>query len=144
MPMIHLTLPAGVLDQSARRDIQNTLAATLLRWEGAPDTAFFRAQAWCRVDEVPADAFAALEDELPRFRVDVTVPEGGLSQRRKEGLIKEVTEQVLAAAGLTDTDALRVWVLVHDQPEGTWGAGGAVVRFQELKALAQSQRSVQH
>jgi hypothetical protein len=27
-------------------EVQNTLAATLLKWEGAPDTAFFRAQAW--------------------------------------------------------------------------------------------------
>ena len=77
---------------------------------------------------------------MPRFRVDVTVPEGALSDRRKTGLIKEVTSLVLGAAGLSDADALRVWVLIHEQPEGTWGAGGAVVRFSELAALANSQR----
>lgn len=141
MPMIQLTLPAGVLAEPTRRDVQKTLAATLLKWEGAPETAFFRAQAWSRVDEVSGDGFAALEDDAPRFRVDVTVPEGALSQRRKKGLVKEVTEQVLVAAGLTEADALRVWVLVHEQPEGTWGAAGNIIRFQQLAALAKAERA---
>ncbi|MFF4024680.1 MULTISPECIES: tautomerase family protein [Nocardia] len=60
--------------------------------------------------------------------------------RRKAGLVTDVTEQVLAAAGLADGDAWRVWVLIHEQPEGTWGAGGSVVKFKELAALAQGQR----
>ncbi|MFC9361796.1 4-oxalocrotonate tautomerase family protein [Rhodococcus sp. NPDC057014] len=85
-------------------------------------------------------AFAALEDDLPRFRVDVTVPAGALSDRRTQGLITEVTAEVLAAAGLGEADGLRVWVLVHEQPEGTWGAAGQVVRFSELAALAREQR----
>lgn len=137
MPIIQLTLPTGVLDDITLRDLQKTLAATLLKWEGAPDTAFFRAQAWCLIDEVPAGRFLALEDDLPRFRVDVTVPEGAVSQRRKDGLVKEVTELLAAAAGLPGAEALRVWVLIHDQPEGTWGAGGTVIRFRDLKAKAQ-------
>jgi phenylpyruvate tautomerase PptA (4-oxalocrotonate tautomerase family) len=140
MPMIELTLPAGVLSAERRRDVQKTLAATLLKWEGAPDTAFFRAQAWSRVDEWSGDAFAALEDDEPRFRLDVTVPEGGLSQRRKEGLVKEATANVLDAVGLTEADALWVWVLIHEQTEGTWGAGGNVVRFAEIAALAKAER----
>ncbi|NKY43422.1 tautomerase family protein [Nocardia cerradoensis] len=140
MPMIHLTVPAGVLTGPTRDELLRSLPKTLLKWEGAPDTAFFRAQAWCRVEDVAAGGFAALEDDLPRFRVDVTVPEGGLSQRRKAGLVTEVTEQVLTAAGLTDGDAWRVWVLIHEQPEGTWGAAGSIVRFKELASLAQGQR----
>lgn len=138
MPMIELTVPAGVFTDSARRELQNALAATLLKWEGAPDTDFFRAQSWSRIDEVPGDRFAALQDDLARMRVDVTVPEGALSARRKEGLVKDVTAQILAAAGLSTGDALRVWVLIHEQPEGTWGAAGAIVRFEDLKAAAQT------
>ncbi|MFZ2530222.1 MAG: tautomerase family protein [Rhodococcus sp. (in: high G+C Gram-positive bacteria)] len=72
--------------------------------------------------------------------MDVTVPEGGLSPRRKAGLVADVTELVLTAAGLTEAEGLRVWVLVHEQPEGTWGAAGNIVKFQELAALAQGQR----
>ncbi|MFI6865766.1 4-oxalocrotonate tautomerase family protein [Nocardia sp. NPDC050406] len=140
MPMIQLTLPAGVLTAAARGELMKSLPATLLKWEGAPDTAFFRAQAWCRIEEVAEGGFAAMEDDQPRFRVDVTVPEGALSDRRKAGLIKEATDQVLAAAGLGEADALRVWVLIREQAEGTWGAAGNVVQFKELAALAQAQR----
>ncbi|MEV6059169.1 tautomerase family protein [Nocardia asteroides] len=136
MPMIQLTLPAGVLSAEARAQLPQTLTTTLLHWEGAPDNAFFRAQAWCRIDETPAGAFVTGEDDLPRFRVDVTVPEGALSDRRKAGLVDQVTTDVRTAAGLTEADALRVWVLIHEQPEGTWGAGGNIIRFAELKALA--------
>ncbi|MEU1210158.1 tautomerase family protein [Nocardia sp. NPDC005825] len=140
MPMIHLTVPAGVLTGQARAELLKSLPKSLLKWEGAPDTAFFRAQAWCRVEEVADGGFAALEDDLPRFRVDVTVPEGGLSDRRKAGLVAEVTERILAAAGLAEGDSWRVWVLIREQPEGTWGAAGNIVKFKELATLAQAQR----
>ncbi|MFE7743750.1 4-oxalocrotonate tautomerase family protein [Nocardia sp. NPDC057455] len=141
MPMIQLTLPSGTLSAEARSGLLKSLPETLLKWEGAPDNPFFRAQAWCRLEEVADGGFAALGDDLPRFRIDVTVPAGALSDRRKAGLIEEVTEQVLVAAGLAEGDALRVWVLIHEQPEGTWGAAGNVVKFQELAALAQEQRA---
>ena len=75
MPMIQLTLPAGVLSADVRSGLQKTLAATLLQWEGAPDSAFFRAQAWCRIDEVPGGGFVNAEDDLPRF--------GSMSRCRK-------------------------------------------------------------
>jgi hypothetical protein len=56
MPMIQLTMPMGVLDESARSAVRRALAATLLKWEGAPDTAFFRSQAWSKIDETPGGA----------------------------------------------------------------------------------------
>ncbi|MGX1134454.1 phenylpyruvate tautomerase PptA (4-oxalocrotonate tautomerase family) [Streptomyces glaucescens] len=64
------------------------------------------------------------------------MPQGALSERRKAGLVEDATKTVLAAAGLTPAEALRVWVLVHEQPDGTWGAGGSVVRHADLVALA--------
>jgi phenylpyruvate tautomerase PptA (4-oxalocrotonate tautomerase family) len=70
--------------------------------------------------------------------VDVRVPVGALSDRRKAGLVQEATALVLEAAGLGEADALRVWVLIHEQPEGTWGAGGQIVKFADLKAAAQA------
>ncbi|MFI9842398.1 hypothetical protein ACIHFD_35560 [Nonomuraea sp. NPDC051941] len=42
--------------------------------------------------ELPARAQTTAEDDLPRFRVDVTVPEGALSDRRKSGLAKDATD----------------------------------------------------
>ncbi|MFE5792963.1 4-oxalocrotonate tautomerase family protein [Streptomyces sp. NPDC056503] len=141
MPMIRLTVPTGALTDQGRATIQRDLAAVLLRWEGAPDTAFFRAQAWSYLTELPEGAQKTAEDDAPRFLVEVTVPQGALSERRKAGLVEEATATVLAAAGLTPDQALRVWVLVHEQPEGTWGAGGSVVRHADLVALAKGQRA---
>ena len=127
MPMIRLTVPAGALTEEGRANVQRDLAAVLLRWEGAPDTAFFRAQAWSYLVELPAGAQTTAEDDAPRLLVEVTVPQGALSERRKAGLVQDATKTVLAAAGLTPDDAPRVWVLVHEQPDGTWGAGGSVI-----------------
>lgn len=141
MPMIRLTAPAGALTDEGRRSVQRDLAAALLRWEGAPDTAFFRAQAWSHLLELPEGAQTTAEDEAPRFLVEVTVPQGALSERRKAGLVEDATRTVLSAAGLTPDDAPRVWVLVHEQPDGTWGAGGSVVRYADLVALAQGERA---
>ncbi|MGW0877808.1 tautomerase family protein [Streptomyces sp. NPDC002740] len=137
MPMIRLTVPAGALTAEGRTTVQRDLASVLLRWEGAPDTAFFRAQAWSYLVELPAEAQTTAEDDAPRFLVEVTVPQGALSERRKTGLVEGATKTVLSAAGLGPDDALQVWVLVHEQPDGTWGAGGSVIRYADLVALAQ-------
>ncbi|MEU0407905.1 tautomerase family protein [Streptomyces griseorubiginosus] len=137
MPMIRLTAPAGALTEDGRESVQRDLAAALLRWEGAPDTAFFRAQAWSYLVELPTGTQTTAEDDTPRFLVEVTVPQGALSDRRKAGLVEEATKVVLAAAALAPEEAIRVWVLVHEQPDGTWGAGGSVIRYADLVALAQ-------
>lgn len=141
MPMIRLTAPTGSLTDQGRTTVQRDLAAVLLRWEGAPDTAFFRAQAWSYLVELAEGAQTTAEDDSPRFLVEVTVPHGALSERRKAGLVEDATKTVLAAAGLAQDDALRVWVLVHEQPDGTWGAGGSVIRYADLVALAKEQRT---
>src|SRR5687768_18118782 len=46
MPMIELTAPAGALTEAGRKSVQRDLATLLLKWEGAPDNAFFRSVAW--------------------------------------------------------------------------------------------------
>ncbi|WP_049572301.1 tautomerase family protein [Nocardiopsis sp. SBT366] len=136
MPMIRLTCPAGALTEQGRADVQRDLAAALLQWEGAPDTDFFRAQAWSYLEELPAGAQTTSGDAEPRFLVNVTVPQGALSERRRAGLVQNATRIVLEAAGLAQDQALRVWVLIHEQPEGTWGAGGSIVRLADLAAMA--------
>lgn len=136
MPQIQLTVPVGALTDEGSATIQKTLAGVLLKWEGAPDNAFFRAQAWSYLHELPTRTQVTAEDDEPRFRVDVTVPAGALDDRRKSGLVEEVTQAVLEAAGLEAGDALRVWVLINEQADGTWGAGGSIFRYADLVALA--------
>ena len=142
MPKIDLTFSAGALSDDAKRELPRELAAAMLRWEGAPDTEFFQSIMWVHVHELPAQAVNAAGAPVtePHFRVDVTVPEGALSERRKEGAVKELTEAVMEAAGLDESAGLRVWVIVREVPEGNWGAGGQVVRFSQLRETAQRER----
>jgi phenylpyruvate tautomerase PptA (4-oxalocrotonate tautomerase family) len=127
MPMIDLTYPATVL----------------LRAERAPDTEFFRGITWCYVHELPAEMVLAAGRPVaaPTFRIEVTTPEGALSERRRAELVAEATRVVRERAGLSEEDAMRVWVLCHEVPEGRWGAAGHVVQFQQLLAAAKSERA---
>jgi phenylpyruvate tautomerase PptA (4-oxalocrotonate tautomerase family) len=143
MPMIELTYPQGALDAEAKETLVDELATKLLSREGAPDTDFFRSITWVYVNEVPAGSLAVGgrdTDAEPRFRVQVTVPEGALSERRKAGLVADVHEVVSAAAGLGEAESLHVWTLIRDVPEGNWGAAGQLVRFQQLAEAAKSER----
>ena len=142
MPMIDIKLPKGALDEQTRATLADRLTTTLLKWEKAPDTEFFRAISWTHVHELAADAThdANGPDAPPHFLLDVTTPQGALSDRRREEMTKEMTQQVLEAAGLAPEDGMRVWIIMHEVPEGSWGAGGAVIRFEQLRAAAQQQR----
>lgn len=144
MPQIQLTVPAEALTADGSATIQADLAACLLKWEGAPATDFFRSLAWAYLNELPAGAQITAADTEPRFRVDVTVPEGALDDKRKAGLVEEVTDIVLNAADLTPDQALRVWVLIHEQADGTWGAGGQIFRYADLVALASAAAGDRH
>lgn len=142
MPLIDLTYPAGTFTAEARATLADDLTTVLLRAERAPDTDFFRSIAWVHVHELPEGCVLAAGRPVtePTFRVQVTIPEGALSARRKAELVSEATRVVLTAAGLGEADALRVWVLVSEVPDGNWGAGGQIVRFADLVAYATAER----
>jgi phenylpyruvate tautomerase PptA (4-oxalocrotonate tautomerase family) len=142
VPKLDLTYPAGALSEDAKRELPAQLGAAMLRWEGAPDTEFFRSITWTHVHELPADAVFTADGpaELSQFVVDVTVPAGALSDRRKSGLVEEFTKLVRDAAGLGEQDALRIWVVIDEVPDGNWGAAGQIIRFEELRQTAQAER----
>ena len=142
MPKIDLTYSAGALSPEAKAELPGKLAATLLRWEKAPDTEFFRSISWTHVHELAADSThdGNGPDAPPHFVIDVTTPEGALSDRRRAEMTKEMTAQVLEAAGLSAEDGIRVWILMHEVAEGSWGAAGGIVRFEQLREAARQQR----
>jgi phenylpyruvate tautomerase PptA (4-oxalocrotonate tautomerase family) len=142
MPLVELSCPAGTLTPEGRTAVANELTTKMLKWEGAPDTEFFRGITWVHVTELPQEAVysAGKPVELPVFRVNVSVPEGALSERRKAGLVEDFTATLSEAGGLSVDDGLRVWVLIHEIPEGNWGAAGQIVRFEQLRAAAKAAR----
>jgi phenylpyruvate tautomerase PptA (4-oxalocrotonate tautomerase family) len=141
MPKLDLTIPAESLSDEAQQELARELGATLLRWEGAPDTEFFRSITWTHVHALPAESIQTPDGVAePHAVVDITVPSGALSERRKAGLVEDVTQVVLKATGWGDGAAVRVWTLIHEVPDGNWGAAGAVVRFDQLREAAKAER----
>jgi phenylpyruvate tautomerase PptA (4-oxalocrotonate tautomerase family) len=142
MPMIELTYPKGAIAPDARDGLLDELATKLLEAEKAPDTDFFRSITWVYANEIdPADlAVGGRSGGEPRFRVQVTVPDGALSDRRKGILVDSANQAVLRAAGLPESEGLRVWTLIREVPEGNWGAAGRQVRYQALVEAAAAER----
>ena len=123
-----------------RRELPE-LGATLLRWEGAPDTEFFRQITWAHLIELPlrGDPHPRRRGRAARGGRDQR-PRGALNERRKAGLVDEATADVLEATGWGDDAALRVWVLINEVPEGNWGAGKQIIHFEQLREAAKAER----
>jgi phenylpyruvate tautomerase PptA (4-oxalocrotonate tautomerase family) len=88
---------------------------------------------------MPADAVnrGGVPTASPTYRVEATVPAGAMSQRRKQGLVADVTDLLLTAED-GDRDPMRVWVLITELPNGNWGAAGQVIDFDELRKAARA------
>ena len=142
MPMIELTYPKGSIAPEAREELLEELATKLLEAEKAPDTEFFRSITWVYANEIEPEALAVggKPGGEPRFRVQITVPEGALSDRRKGILVDSVNQAVLGAAELPESEGLRVWTLIREVPDGNWGAAGQQIRYKQLVELAAGER----
>ena len=142
MPLFDVFYPAGTFTPKARTELADELTTVLLRAERAPDTEFFRNITWAYMHELPDGAVYAAGKpvETPTFRLQVTVPQDALSERRKQELVSEATRAISEAAGIAEADALRVWVLINEVPDGNWGAAGSVVQFAQLREYAAKER----
>ena len=141
MPRLDLTITADVLSEQRKPELMRELGAALLHWEGAPDTEFFRSITWAHLHELPAEAIQTPDGVAePHAILDITIPAGALSERRKAGIAEDATKIVLDAAGWGPEARIRVWVLVHEVPDGNWAAAGQVVRFEELRQAAKAER----
>jgi phenylpyruvate tautomerase PptA (4-oxalocrotonate tautomerase family) len=142
MPIMDVTYPQGTLTADQRTQLADELTTVLLRAERAPDTDFFREVTWVFMHELPEGAVltAGRPVEQPIFRVECTTPEGALSDRRRQELVAEATRVVREVAGIPEADAMRIFILCREIDEGSWGAGGQVIRFEQLRAAAKAER----
>jgi phenylpyruvate tautomerase PptA (4-oxalocrotonate tautomerase family) len=141
MPKMDVTLPEGALSAEQKEELPGRMAAALLRWEGAPDTEFFRSISWLHLHELPLEAMYTAEGptKTPQAIVEVTTPEGALSDRRRAGLVRELNDLVLEATGWDGDAMLRVWVICREVDEGSWGAGGQIIHFEQLREWAKAE-----
>jgi phenylpyruvate tautomerase PptA (4-oxalocrotonate tautomerase family) len=140
MPMIDIKMPKDALDAETRATLADRLVTTLLKWEKAPDNEVTRAITWVYFDERELHVTGGPAVGKDHFVLLVTVPEGALSDRRKAGLVEEATEVFLEVTGMQSEgfeDRVRVWVHIHEVPDGHWGAAGKIFRYSDIvKAVA--------
>ena len=139
MPMIDLTYVRGSLDETALGRLTDELVAALLRAERAPDTPFLRDNTLVYLHDLDpaAQSVGGRGPGAPRFRVEMTVFEGALSQDRREQLAADVHAAVCIAAGIEPerARAFQVWTLIHEIPEGNWAGGGKIIYYRQVKGL---------
>lgn len=145
MPMIDLTFVRGLFEQERLNRLTDELVSVLLRAERAPDTPFLRDNTvvYLHALEPAAQSVGGRAPGTPRFRVDMTVFEGALSQERKEQLVADVYAAVTTAAGIDPEGprAFHVWTLIHEIPEGNWAGGGKIIYYQQVKGLVAGDES---
>jgi phenylpyruvate tautomerase PptA (4-oxalocrotonate tautomerase family) len=143
MPMIDLTFVRSSIDDQALTSLTDELVTALLRAERAPDTPFLRDNTvvYLHALEPAAQSVGGRGPGEPRFRIEMTVFAGALSQDRKEQLAADVHAAVCAAAGIDPkgSRAYHVWTLIHEIPEGNWAGGGKVIYYQQVKGLVADQ-----
>jgi phenylpyruvate tautomerase PptA (4-oxalocrotonate tautomerase family) len=142
VPMIDVTLPEGALSAEARDALAERLTTTLLHWEGAGDYPFARQITVVYFDERPAETIYVAGEQAgePRYRVLVTIPAGAIKEdERKAGLVDSLTREILEAEGTSgDAAAFRVWVFIHEVPDGHWAGGGRIFRLRDIAKLVAS------
>jgi 4-oxalocrotonate tautomerase len=70
--------------------------------------------------------------------VNIRVPEGSLSQEKKERMIELVTDAVVEAEGYGDAVRPITWVIIDEVKDGSWGAAGNAVRLEDLAKLVKA------
>lgn len=142
MPMIDVTLTEGALSEDKRSALAERLTTTILKAEGAEDIPFSRQITLVYFDERPAGSIYVAGEPAaePRYRVLVTIPEGSITDdERKAGLVEAITRDVLEVDGSEGDEAsFRVWVFIHEVPDGHWAGAGRIFRLRDIVKLARS------
>jgi phenylpyruvate tautomerase PptA (4-oxalocrotonate tautomerase family) len=139
MPMIDVYAVAGMF--SNRHKLAQDLAKAVMEWEKVPPINLFKNNTAAFVHELPVDAISnAAGDGKSYVRVQILTPVGALDRDKQLGVVREVTDIVVAAANDPEL-ASRTWVLITESPEGGWGIGGHANTGADIVAAARAELS---
>jgi len=113
------------------------LAKAVMRWEKVPQIPLFLDNTAAFIHDLPADAIANAAGDSNYIRVQVLTPINVLDRDKQLGVVKELTDIVVAAVG-DPTLAGRTWVLITESPEGGWGIDGHANTSADIVASARA------
>ena len=136
MPVVRVTYPRGALAPAEKQALATSLTDIVLDAEvdavtdaGKMVTVIHFLEAAAEDWSVGGTFRSSATDPPDHFIVDVVVLEGLLDAARRTAVHERVTGAFREAFGEGGDPLLpfRVWVLIHDVGEGSWGAGGRTV-----------------
>ena len=140
MPMIDVFAAEGTF--ADRHALARDLAAAVMRWEQVPDLPLFANNTAAFIHDMDAAAISNVAGQSNYVRVQVLTPVGVLDRDKQLGVVKELTDIVVAAAGDSSLRE-RTWVLLSESPEGGWGIGGHANTNADIAAAARAALSGQ-
>jgi phenylpyruvate tautomerase PptA (4-oxalocrotonate tautomerase family) len=135
MPMIDVYAAAGTFSDS--HTLAQDLAAAVMRWEQVPDLPLFTNNTAAFIHDMDAAAISNVAGDSSYVRVQVLTPIGVLDRDKQLGVVKELTEIVVDAAGDPSLSE-RTWVLLTESPEGGWGIAGNANTNTDIAAAARA------
>ena len=135
MPMIDVYAAEGRF--ADKHALAQDLAKAVMRWEQVPEIPLFLDNTAAFVHELPREAIANAAGASDYVRVQVLTPINVLDRDKQLGVVKELTEIVVAAAGDPSLED-RTWVLITESPEGGWGIDGHANTGADIAAAARA------
>ena len=136
MPLIQVTAPKDTLDKSQQDKLMSQVSNAVLTAEGAP-LADPGAQSlvWAYYQEQPVSKIYVGGENLgqPPFRIDVTTPQGALTDAARNALVKALGDIVDDLVGPYE-GRLNHWAMLYEVNEGSWAGGGQVFPLAGIQA----------
>ena len=140
MPMIDVYATEDMF--SDKHTLAQNLAKAVMRWEQVPAIPLFLDNTAAFIHDLPAGAISNAAGDSNYVRVQVLTPINVLDRDKQLGVVEELTEIIVAAAG-DPTLADRTWVLITESPEGGWGIDGHANTGADIVAAARAALSVE-
>src|SRR6476646_4562789 len=135
MTMIDVYAAEGTF--ADKHALAQNLARAVMRWEQVPEIPLFSDNTAAFIHDLPAVAIANAAGDSNYIRVQVLTPVNVLDRDKQIGVVKELTEIVVAAAG-DSSYGERTWVLITESPEGGWGIDGHANTNADIAAAARA------
>ena len=145
MPLLRITHQRGAFSHAQKAQLAEDLTAAILIAEVGADTPAGRAVAYVLFDEVDPKTswFVGGKPDLApppggRFLFDVVYPVGASPQADKTALHAEINRIIAKTLDVDGSFPNRAsdWVLIHEVPDGNWGASGVTIGIREINGVA--------
>jgi phenylpyruvate tautomerase PptA (4-oxalocrotonate tautomerase family) len=140
MPNIFVKVPQGVFSAEQRQTLAQKINETAATAEQMPDDMQKRFVNWIMVDEVAQSMFTCggmdMTKQVLPCSVMAYVPSGVLDGASRASYVNAIHAAFAAILDSGEKRQLATSVILHEVPEGQWGANGKIWRLPELAKAA--------